>query len=186
MKIHTANYPRGLNAIQRRKRIGQVFLTLLSSLWVATVLHSQETAATSHSSIADKAAIAAVIENYSKAVDNHDETLFMSGMLDDQIPVFSANDTPSQKTSLQSKDMHNLSDLRGAFFHSKTRYRISFDHMSIQQDHSLAAVFVHFVTQPLPNGPAVDGWKTLQLMKVGNQWKIVSELFTVGYLNPKT
>jgi ketosteroid isomerase-like protein len=134
----------------------------------------------------DRAAIVALIETYSKAVANRDEAQFMSTMLDDHIPLFSANDDPSQKASLQSKDMYELSGLRNAFFHGKTQFQVTFDHISVQQDRSLAQAFAHFVTSVgRDRKPVMDGWKSIQFLKVGDQWKIVSELYTIASMNSK-
>jgi hypothetical protein len=164
-----------------------LFLGLCGSLLLTSVSHSQDSMQSSGGVAPDQAAITAVINTYSKAVATRNEALFMSTMLDDQIPLFSANDDPSQKASLKSADIHELSDLRNAFFHSKGQFQVTFDHISVQQDRSLAQVFAHFVTSVGPNAkPVLDGWKSIQLLKVGSQWKIVSELYTIENLPSKS
>jgi hypothetical protein len=155
-------------------------LALCGALFFTSISYSQDSTIPSGSTAPDQAAITTVINTYSKAVASGNEALFMSTMLDDHVPLFSANESPSQKTSLKSSDMHELDELRNAFFHSKGQYQVTFDHITVQQDRSLAQVFAHFVTSAGPNAkPVLDGWKSIQLLKVGSAWKIVSELYTI-------
>jgi ketosteroid isomerase-like protein len=181
--INNAQPPKRLNAMLIKfmsKRRATCILALYGSLFFTSVSHSQGSMASSSTAAPDQVAITDVINTYSKAVATRDEALFMSTMLDDQVPLFSANDDPSQKTSLKSADMRELSGLRNIFFHGKEQFQVTFDHITVQQDRSLAQVFAHFVTSVGPKAkPILDGWKSIQLLKVGSQWKIVSELYTI-------
>jgi hypothetical protein len=127
----------------------------------------------------DRAAIAQVLNNYTTAVTNGDEALFLTTLLDDQIPFFAAGDVATQPPSLKSADTHAFAAFKRAVFHTNTRYRQTFDHVAIEQDKSLACVRLHFITRVVSSGAAAEGWKTLQLLKVGDQWKIASEFYTV-------
>jgi hypothetical protein len=138
--------------------------------------HADET---SPASSPDRAAIEHVLNNYTTAVTNSDEALFMTTLLDDQIPFFAAGDVTSQLPSLKSADTHAFAAFKRAVFHTNTRYRQTFDHVAIEQDKSLACVRLHFITRVVSSGAAAEGWKTLQLLKVGDQWKIASEFYTV-------
>ena len=127
----------------------------------------------------DRAAIEQVLTNYTTAVTNSDEALFMTTLLDDQIPFFAAGDVATQPPSLKSPNTHAFAAFKRAVFHTNTRYRQTFDHVAIEQDKSLACVRLHFITRVVSSGAAAEGWKTLQLLKVGDQWKIASEFYTV-------
>ena len=133
----------------------------------------------SPASAPDRAAIEQVLNNYTTAVTNGDEALFMTTLLDDQIPFFAAGDVATQPPTLKSADTHAFAGFRRAVFHTNTRYRQTFDHVSIEQDKSLACVRLHFITRVVSSGSAAEGWKTLQLLKVGDHWKIASEFYTV-------
>jgi hypothetical protein len=133
----------------------------------------------SPASAPDRAAIEHVLNNYTTAVTNSDEALFMTTLLDDQIPFFAAGDVTSQLPSLKSADTHAFAAFKRAVFHTNIRYRQTFDHVAIEQDKSLACVRLHFITRVVSSGAAAEGWKTLQLLKVGDQWKIASEFYTV-------
>jgi hypothetical protein len=132
----------------------------------------------------DRAAIEQVLTNYTTAVTNSDEALFMTTLLDDQIPFFAAGDVATQPPSLKSPNTHAFAAFKRAVFHTNTRYRQTFDHVAIEQDKSLACVRLHFITRVVSSGAAAEGWKTLQLLKVGDQWKIASEFYTVRSQRP--
>lgn len=141
--------------------------------------HADSSEAASPASAPDRAAISQVLNNYTTAVTNGDEALFMTTLLDDQIPFFAAGDVATQPPSLKSADTHAFAAFKRAVFHTNTRYRQTFDHVAIEQDKSLACVRLHFITRVVSSGTAAEGWKTLQLLKVGDQWKIASEFYTV-------
>jgi hypothetical protein len=141
--------------------------------------HADRSETPSPASAPDRAAIAQVLNNYTTAVTNGDEALFLTTLLDDQIPFFAAGDVATQPPSLKSADTHTFAAFKRAVFHTNTRYRQTFDHVSIEQDKSLACVRLHFITRVVSSGAAAEGWKTLQLLKVGDQWKIASEFYTV-------
>ena len=133
----------------------------------------------SPASAPDRAAIEQILNNYTTAVTNSDEALFMTTLLDDQIPFFAAGDVATQPPTLKSADTHAFAAFNRAVFHSNTRLHQTFDHVTIEQDKSLACVRLHFITRVVSSGAAAEGWKTLQLLKVGDQWKIASEFYTV-------
>jgi ketosteroid isomerase-like protein len=147
----------------------------------ATTPHSHaDTGETpSPASAPDRAAIEQVLNNYTTAVTNGDEALFMTILLDDQIPFFAAGDVATQPLALKSADTHAFAAFKRAVFHSNTRLHQTFDHVSIEQDKSLACVRLHFITRVVSSGAAAEGWKTLQLLKLGDQWKIAGEFYTV-------
>jgi hypothetical protein len=141
--------------------------------------HADSSETPSPVSARDRAAIAQVLNNYTTAVTNGDEALFLTTLLDDQIPFFAAGDVATQPPSLKSADTHAFAAFKRAVFHTNTRYRQTFDHVAIEQEKSLACVRLHFITRVVSSGAAAEGWKTLQLLKVGDQWKIASEFYTV-------
>ncbi len=179
-----------LNPLPTLPRLAMLTLILLLAA-TATHAHSASSdAASAHphadsgetpspASAPDRAAIEQVLNNYATAVTNSDEALFMTTLLDDQIPFFAAGDVATQSLSLKSADTHAFAAFKHAVFHTNTRYRQTFDHVVIEQDKSLACVQLHFITRVVSSGAAAEGWKTLQLLKVGDQWKIASEFYTV-------
>ena len=151
----------------------------LALLLVAGATHAHPSGTNARATVPDRAAIRHVLDNYSKAVTDGDEALFMTTLLDDQIPFFAAGDLAAQPPSLKSADTRGVAAFKHSVFHTNTRYRQTLDHVIIEQDSSLASVQLHFITEVVSSGKAWEGWKTLQLLKVGDQWKIVSELYTV-------
>jgi hypothetical protein len=120
-----------------------------------------------------------VLDNYTKAVTDGDEALFMTTLLDDQIPFFAAGDVTTHPPSLKSADTRAFAAFKRAVFHDNARYRQTFDHVVIKQDGSLVSVQLHFITQVVSSGTAAEGWKTFQMLKVGDQWRIASEFYSV-------
>jgi hypothetical protein len=131
----------------------------------------------------DRGQIEKVLTNYHTAVSTGDEALFMTTLLDDQIPFFSAGEAASQDGSLSSAATRDFASFRRAVFHSGRRYRQSFDRVHIEQDSSLAQVSLHFITREQGSNNGSEGWKVLALLKVGGQWKIASELYTARSLS---
>lgn len=129
----------------------------------------------------DHAAIAQVLENYRSAVTRGDEALFLTTLLDDQIPFHAVRDASSPETSLNSQQTRGAAEFLRGVFHSGRRYQQRFDDIRIQQDGTLAQATLRFVTQR-DDGSGGAGWKTLTLVKVGGQWKIASEFYTVRSL----
>jgi len=174
----------GEGAVIRSVRRCAILLALSAASLMASATDSESgPGATTRPCVPDRAAIERVLSNYRTAVTNNDEALFMTTILDDQIPFYSAGDRQSQAPSLNSVNIRGLAQFRHAVFHNNTRYRQTFDHVFIEQDGSLACVRLHFVTQIVSSGDGGEGWKTLQLLKVGADWKIVSELYTVRSLH---
>lgn len=129
----------------------------------------------------DHDAIALVLENYRSAVTRGDEALFLTTLLDDQIPFHAVRDASSPQTSLNSQQTRGATEFLRSVFHSGRRYQQRFDDVRIQQDGTLAQATLRFVTQR-DDGSGGAGWKTLTLVNVGGQWKIASEFYTVRSL----
>jgi hypothetical protein len=130
----------------------------------------------------DRMDIEKVLTNYRTAVSTGDEALFMTTILDDQIPFFSAGEVASQDRSLTSVGTRDVATFRRSVFHSGRRYRQSFDQVHIEQHASLAQVSLHFITQEQGSNDGGEGWKAITLLKVGGQWKIASSFYTVAGL----
>ena len=151
--------------------------TLIAGLWASSLARAKDTQA-AVSSKEDRAAIEKVLAHYRVAVSTGDEALFLSTILDEQIPFFSVGSTASQDASLRSEGTRDLAGFRRAVFHSGKQYRQTFDHVRIQQDASMAQVWLHFITRVQGSDSGGEGWKTLALLKVGGDWKIASEFYT--------
>ena len=150
--------------------------TLITGLWMSSLARAKDTQSAASSE--DRAAIERVLTRYRVSVSTGDESLFLSTILDEQIPFFSAGNAASQDASLRSEGTRDLAGFRRAVFHSGKQYSQTFDHVRIQQDASVAQVWLHFVTRVRGADSGGEGWKTLALLKVGGNWKIASEFYT--------
>ena len=124
----------------------------------------------------DDASIRALLDAYTGAVTRKDPAAFEALLLDERIP-FSYVDAGK---GLQDKgvDLRGYPGFRQAVFGGTGRFSQTFDHVRIERDGALAAVTLHFQTRSVPGPDVFEGFKTLQLVKVGGSWKIASELFT--------
>ena len=97
-------------------------------------------------------------------------------LLDEKIP-FAAVQTSSAPGT--SPELHRYEDFRKAVFLSGQRYKQKFYNIRIEQRGPLAQVSLDFVTEQISGKRgSSSGWKVLQLVKVGDRWKIASELYT--------
>lgn len=121
----------------------------------------------------DRGAIQAVLDTYTTAVSTKNRALFETLLPNTAIPfsgipLVARSGSPATKTA-------NYEDFRKAVFEGEP-FRQQFRDIHIEQDGMLAQVSLVFV-----NTTANDrswGWKTLQLIKIGSQWKIAAEFFT--------
>lgn len=123
----------------------------------------------------DDASIRALLDAYTGAVTRKDPAAFKALLLDERIP-FSYVD--AGKGLNKDEDLRGYPDFRQAVFGGTERFSQTFDHVRIERDGALAAVTLHFQTRSVPGPGVFEGFKTLQLVKVGGSWKIASELFT--------
>jgi ketosteroid isomerase-like protein len=134
-----------------------------------------------HTNAADVQAIEHVLATYTESVTKGDEKAFAALLLDENIPFTYVDDKASGPT--QAPDTRRYEDFRQAIFASGKKYQQQFYNVHIEQDGPLAQVSLDFVTRRAGTKNGSYGWKTLQLMKVGGEWKIASELYT-GYALP--
>lgn len=134
-----------------------------------------------HTNADDMRAIEHVLATYTQSVTNGDEKAFTALLLDEKIPFTYVDDHASAPA--QAPDTRRYEDFRQAIFASGKKYEQQFYNVHIEQDGPLAQVSLDFVTRRAGTKNGSYGWKTLQLMKVGGQWKIASELYT-GYSLP--
>ncbi len=122
---------------------------------------------------ADRLAIEALLNTYTRAVSTKDQALFETLLLDRQIPfsdVYSVIDAPDGAAATHHYDAFR----RGVFGGPPFTQR--FQDVHITQDGPLAQVSLVFVnTSPESTS---WGWKTLQLVKASGHWKIASEFYT--------
>ena len=121
----------------------------------------------------DKAAIAALLDTYTRSVSTKDRAGFESILEDTHIP-FSAVGAEGAKGP--EAGLHSYDDFAREVFDGPP-FKQTFRDVSIRQDGPLASVTLVFVN----DGSSVSswGWKTLQLLKIGGRWKIASEFFTL-------
>lgn len=127
---------------------------------------------------AEHLAIANVLETYSTAVSKRDESLFLTTLVSQAITFFSVGDSNSVEPELTTARMQNYKSFSDGIFHSDERYLQTFERIQISREGALATASLYFTTHRLVSGGTSHGWKTLQMVKVGTQWKIASEIFT--------
>ncbi|WP_158755393.1 hypothetical protein [Dyella sp. S184] len=124
----------------------------------------------------DRQAIEALLASYTRCVTEHDEAGFRALLLDEKIPFASVQESAA---SANPPDLRQYEDFRQAVFASGQRYREKFYNVRIEQHGPLAQVSLDFLTQQISgNRRSSAGWKVLQLVKVGDRWKIASALYT--------
>jgi ketosteroid isomerase-like protein len=122
---------------------------------------------------ADRKAIEALLDTYTRAVSAKDEALFETILLNKDITFSDAASAAKADGAPHAAERYD-SFRKGVFEGPSFTQR--FRDVHIDQDGALANVTLVFVnTSPRGSG---WGWKTLQLLKVDGRWKIASELYT--------
>ena len=120
---------------------------------------------------ADRRAIGALLSTYTTAVSTKNQALFEELLLGKDIPFSGIGRAVTPGTN----DLRNYAEFRKGVFEGPPFVQ-RFQDVQIEQDGSLANVRLIFVNSGA--GGRSWGWKTLQLVKVGSQWKIASEFYT--------
>jgi hypothetical protein len=110
---------------------------------------------------------------YTRAVSSKDQKLFESLLLNTHIPFSHA--VSALKNADRETGTQNYEDFRKGVFEGPP-FTQRFQDIDITADAVLADVRLIFINTS-PRG-VNWGWKTLQLLKVGGQWRIASEFFT--------
>lgn len=152
--------------------------SMLASLFVA-LLFGQAGAANMPSE-AEAANINQLLANYTRSVSDGNRALFESQLLDLDIPFSSVPRKAGGAMTLKS--VQDYAGFRKAIFESGKKFKQRFSNVRIEQVGNLAQVSLDYETAY--EGEAYDGkgWKVIQLIKSGGEWKIASEFFT-GYPN---
>jgi len=122
---------------------------------------------------ADRAAIDKLLSEYTAAVSTQDQQRFEVLLLNKSIPFSDADAAASANGAehgTQNYEQFRKSVFEGPAFHQR------FQNVRVQQAGALAQVSLVFINTTSTESSA--GWKTMQLLKTGGQWKIVSEFFT--------
>ncbi len=122
---------------------------------------------------ADRAAIQALLDNYTKAVSTKNQALFESLLLNTSITFSGAAQAVGSKGAVGGTQ--NYADFRKGVFQGEP-FTQRFQDVDIRQDGPLAQVSLVFVNTDA--GGSSWGWKTMQLLKVGGMWKIASEFYS--------
>lgn len=120
---------------------------------------------------ADRHAIEALLDAYTKAVSTKDEPAFEALLLSKTIPFAYV----PEGATLPTARIANYQEFRRGVFEGAP-FRQRFTNVRIEQDGNLASVTLVFI-----NTRAQEqswGWKTLHLLKSAGGWKIASEFFT--------
>ena len=119
----------------------------------------------------DRNAIERLLANYTTAVSTKNQALFETLLLAKTIPFSYIGTTPAtgQVPANYEQFRHGVFD--GAPFTQR------FTDVQIAQDGNVASVTLVFINAD-DKGESW-GWKTLQLLKTSQGWKIASEFFTV-------
>ena len=126
----------------------------------------------------DAAAIHHLLDTYRAAVKSGDEPAFAALLLNEHVPFLAVQASPLSKARADGVDQQRYADFRQAIFGTAQRYEQRFDNVRILQDGALAQVSLDFVTVDAGSDRGGYGWKTIELLKVGGQWRIASEFFT--------
>jgi len=164
------------------KKSSLVAATLLavSSLAAhADTLPAPQAAVTNAPTAQDGIEINALLANYTESVSTGDRARFESQLLDLHIP-FAGIWAKDGAKNLDLKGIEDYAGFRKAIFDSGQQFKQRFSNVKIEQLGNLAQVSLDYETTLQGTDYAGKGWKVLQLVKVKNHWKIVSELFT-GY-----
>ncbi|WP_010184620.1 nuclear transport factor 2 family protein [Sphingomonas sp. PAMC 26605] len=121
----------------------------------------------------DRRAIEAVLGTYTRAVSTKNQALFESLLLSKAIPF--SGIPVSQHAGSTSVDTARYEDFRKGVFEGEP-FTQRFQDIHIAQDGALAQVSLVFVNTTAKED--IWGWKTMQLVRVGGQWKIAAEFFT--------
>ena len=126
----------------------------------------------------DRAAIERLLDTYRAAVKDGDQARFAALLLNEHVPFLTVEADDLAKAQAKDVDVQRYPDFRAAVFGSAKRYEQRFDHVRILQDGALAQVSLDFVTVGAGTDQGGYGWKTLELLKVGGDWRIASEFYT--------
>ena len=126
----------------------------------------------------DATAIEHLLDAYRAAVKAGDQPAFAALLLNEHVPFLAVQSRALGKATADGVDQARYADFRSAIFGSAQRYEQRFDHVRILQDGALAQVSLDFVTVDAGTDNGGYGWKTLELLKGGGQWRIASEFFT--------
>ena len=122
---------------------------------------------------ADRRAIQALLDTYTRAVSTKDEALFETVLLNKAIP-FSDAESAIRRGSIENGTQNYEAFRKGVF--GGAPFRQTFRDVRVLQDGPLAQVSLVFVNTDASG--SASGWKTLQLLKVDGHWKIASEFYT--------
>jgi len=142
---------------------------ILSALLAIAPLGAMATPipATFESAGDDRKAIETLLDTYTKAVSGKDQALFETILLNKEIPFSGVG---SAINGTQHYEAFRKAVFEGPAFTQR------FQNVHIDQDGALANVSLVFVNSSAEG--TSWGWKTMQLLKVGGQWKIASEFYT--------
>ena len=146
----------------------------IAFLWMALTLAQAAPAATNlQGTDADRKAIQALLDNYTKAVSTKNQVLFETLLLNKHIPFSHVGS--ALKRSAEADGTQNYEQFRKGVFEGPP-FTQRFEDVHITQDGVLADVTLKFVNASAEG--TSWGWKTMQLLEVDGHWKIASEFFT--------
>ena len=121
----------------------------------------------------DRSAIEALLTTYTTAVSTKNEPSFEDLLLNKDIPFSGVG--AQDRSGGRSVVTANYDSFRRGVFQGPP-FTQRFQDIHINQDGRLASVSLVFINTAADG--ASWGWKSLQLLKVGDRWKIASEFYT--------
>lgn len=118
---------------------------------------------------------------YTESVYDGDAKRFESQLLNLDIPFSGVASSLPPSTSTES--VKNYAGFKKAIFDGGKRFRQRFTNLKFEQIGALAQISLDYETAEQHADFSSRGWKVLQLLKVGDDWKIASEFYT-GYPKP--
>jgi hypothetical protein len=150
--------------------------TWWSTAWLSCVVGAAQAA--NAPDAADAQGINALLSNYTQSVSQGDRARFESQLLDTHIPFYGVGGGRLNDVDLST--IQDYAGFRQAIFDGGVQFKQRFSNVSIAQVGNLAQVTLDYETAKRDDPYEGKGWKVMQLIKVGGQWKIASEFFT-GY-----
>lgn len=127
----------------------------------------------------DRPAILDVLRTYTRSVNTGDQALVESQLLDEKIAFLGFGGTLSPSFEPRLASVQDYASFKRGFPKRGQGVRQRFYNIHIEQDGDLAHVSLNFENAPVDHRGGANGWKTIQLLKIGGDWKIASEFYTV-------
>ena len=123
-----------------------------------------------------------LLQAYTRCVSQGDRAGFERLLLDTSIPFLGVRGSLPANFGQGLAAVQGYAGFRQSVFESGRKYAQRFYDIHIERDGDLAQASLKFETRLVEQGGGGQGWKILHLLKVGGDWRIASEFYTVDSL----